>query len=64
MTQLMRGQALTLSYERGRRCWSLSGGQPVSDEIAKIVIQDHRVIGTGDALFRNMPAQTFRFIED
>jgi hypothetical protein len=39
------------------------GRGAVSPEIAKLVIVDADVGSVGDALFQNMPAQTFRFVE-
>jgi hypothetical protein len=63
LTKLQWGQSLHLSFERGMRRWLLSDGSTVPDEIAKIIVSDHRVIGTGDTLFRNMASQTWRWIE-
>jgi hypothetical protein len=64
MTKLQRGAALNLSFERGAPRWVLSDGTPVRDEIAKIVVANHRVINVGDALFKGMPGQTFRYCDD
>jgi hypothetical protein len=63
LTKLMRGQSLNLSFERGERRWRLSNGERVGDDIARIVVVDHRVVGT-DTLFKGLPPQTFRFVED
>jgi hypothetical protein len=38
-------------------------GTSVTDEIAKIVTADHRVVGVGDSLFHNMPSQIWRWAE-
>jgi hypothetical protein len=46
-----------------RRLWWLTDGRAVSPEIAKLVIVDADVGSVGDALFQDMPTQTFRFIE-
>jgi hypothetical protein len=64
LTKMQRGATLNLSFERGARRWLLSDGTSVTDEVAKIVTLDHRVINVGDALFKGMPGQTFRYIED
>jgi hypothetical protein len=42
----------------------LSDGTVITDEIAKVVIADHRVISVGDALFKNMLGQTWRYVDD
>jgi hypothetical protein len=63
LTKMQRGQSLYLSFERGMRRWLLSDGTPVTDEVAKIIVSDHRVIGIGDSLFRNMASQTWRWVE-
>jgi hypothetical protein len=64
LTKLIRGESLNLSFERGMRRWLLSDGTNVTDEVAKIITADHRVISVGDALFRNMPGQTWSYVED
>jgi hypothetical protein len=64
LTKMQRGQLLNLSFERGMRRWLLSDGTIVTDEVAKIVTADHRVVGVGDALFKNMPGQIWRYVED
>jgi hypothetical protein len=63
LTKLQRGQSLNLSFERGMRRWLLSDGTAVTDDVAKITTADHRVVGIGDSLFRNMPSQTWRWAE-
>jgi hypothetical protein len=63
LTKMQRGNTLYLSFERGMRRWLLSDVSSVSDEIAKLLIVDHRVINVGDALFKNMPGQTWRYVE-
>jgi hypothetical protein len=62
LARLRQGASLRLSFERGASCWRLSDGTPVSEDVAKIVIADHRVVAAGDALFRNLLCQTYRFI--
>lgn len=57
------GQALLCSFERSGPVWWLADGRAVSPEIAKLVIVDADVGSVGDALFQDMPAQTFRFVE-
>jgi hypothetical protein len=63
MARLREGVSLNLSFERGMHRWRLSNGTPVSDDVAKIVVADHRVTGVGDALFQNLPSQTYRYVE-
>jgi hypothetical protein len=64
LTKLQRGQSLNLWFECGMRRWLLSDGTSVTDEVAKIVTADRRVLSVGDALFKNMPGQTWRYVED
>jgi hypothetical protein len=64
LTKLQRGQSLNLSFERGMRRWRLSDGSAVTDELAKIVVADHRVVGAGDTLFRNLPSQVWRWADE
>jgi hypothetical protein len=64
MARLQRGASLNLSFERGLRRWCLSDdGTSIPEAVAKIIIADHRVVGVGDALFRNLPSQTYRYAE-
>jgi hypothetical protein len=55
------GLALHCSYERSGVVWSLSNGK--SPKIANLVIINPDVVSVGDALFQDMPAQMFRFVE-
>jgi hypothetical protein len=64
LTKMQRGQSLNLSFEWGMRRWLLSDGTSITDEVAKIVTADHRVLSVGDALFENMPGQTWRYVDD
>jgi hypothetical protein len=64
LTAMERGEALLLEHRWFGRAWCLSGGQRVDDEVAKIVVQDHNVVGVGDSLFGNTPSQTWRWTED
>ena len=57
-----RGEALHLQYENGCPRWSLSGGRRVAADVAAIVIVNASVAPVGDALFSNMPGQTWRHI--
>ena len=63
-TKMQRGQSLSLSFERGMRRWLLSDGTSVTDKVPKVVTADHRVLSVGDALFKNMPGQAWRYVED
>jgi hypothetical protein len=60
---MQRGEALLLEYRWYGRVWCLSGGRHITDEIAKIVIQSARVTSVGDALFSDVPSQTWRWVE-
>jgi hypothetical protein len=51
LTAMKHGATLHLRYGQGGRGWYLSNGHPVTDEVAKIVIQNIHVAGVGDALF-------------
>lgn len=62
-TKMQRGQSLSLSFERGMRRWLLSDGTSVADKVPKVVTADHRVLSVGDALFKNMPGQAWRYGE-
>jgi hypothetical protein len=56
------GAALRCSHERSGVVWWLSNGRSVSPEIAKFVIVNADIMSVGDSLFRNVPAQTFCFV--
>jgi hypothetical protein len=60
---LQRGEALILEYRWYGRVWCLSGGRHITDEIAQLVIKNANVTSVGDALFSDVPAQTWRWIE-
>jgi hypothetical protein len=64
LTAMKYGAALHLRYGHHGPTWYLSNGGAVTDEVAKIVIQNIHVAGVGDALFDAVPAQTFRYIEN
>ena len=63
LTAMQRGEALLLEYRWYGCVWCLSGGRHITDEIAQAVIQNANVTGVGDALFSDVPAQTWRWIE-
>ena len=56
------GQSLHLQYQAGKALWSLSGGQSVSADLANILTSNTSVAPVDDALFSNMPGQTWRYI--
>jgi hypothetical protein len=62
-TMQQRGEALHFELAWFGAVWWLSGGGHISDEVAQIVIRDARVVGVGDVLFNDVPAQTWRWIE-
>jgi hypothetical protein len=58
-----KGLALYCSHERSGEMWLLSDGRPVPSEIAALVIRDRDIAGVDRALFKDVPGQTFRFVE-
>jgi hypothetical protein len=56
------GTKLYLTYEKAGPRWMLSIGGEVDPETAKLIMQCNEVVGVGDTLFADCPAQTFRFI--
>jgi hypothetical protein len=63
LAAMKQGQALHLHFGRHGPVWQLTGGRSVPDEVAQIVTQNKTVVGVGDALFGDIPAQTWRFVE-
>jgi hypothetical protein len=63
LTAMRRGESLHLQYENGRPLWSLSGGRTVSAETAEVLICNASVVPVGDALFNDMPGQTWRYVQ-
>jgi hypothetical protein len=63
LTALRRGATLHLTYARPHPIWELSSGGRISQAAAKVLIQNPNVIGVGDALFKDLPAQTWRWSE-
>jgi hypothetical protein len=60
---MQRGEALHFEHAWFGPVWWMSRGLRVSDEVARVVIQNANVTGVGDALFNDAPAQTWRWIE-
>jgi hypothetical protein len=58
------GATLHLAFQRGGPVWSLSDGRRITDDVARVVIADHRVVGVGDCLLKNLPSQTYRYVAD
>jgi hypothetical protein len=64
LTMLQRGQALHLQFDHRRgHVWHLSDGTRIDAEIAQLLVARPDVVPVGDALFRNAPSQTYRYIE-
>jgi hypothetical protein len=63
LAAMQRGEALLLEYRWRGPVWCLSGGRDVPDEMAQVVIKSASVVGVGDALFNDIPAQTWRWVE-
>jgi hypothetical protein len=64
LAAMRKGEYLVLEHRWFGRCWCLSGGRPVDDVVAKAVIENHHVTGVGDALFKGVASQTWRWTED
>src|SRR5262245_35602067 len=63
--ELMRaGAALHLQFTRSGPIWTLTTGQRVADDVAKLVISSSSVVDCGDALFRGTAAQTFQWWDE
>jgi hypothetical protein len=58
---MRRGASLHLQYTNGRPFWSLSTGRAVSADVASLLTNHASVAPVGDALFTDIPAQTWRF---
>jgi len=63
LAAMKQGQALHLYFGRYGPVWRLTGGRTVPVEVAQIVTKNLSVAGVGDALFNDIPAQTWRFVE-
>jgi hypothetical protein len=63
LMQLRNGATLYSGRVRDGRWWMLSDGTILPGNTAKRVIADPRVVSGGDALFPDVLAQTFRFVE-
>jgi hypothetical protein len=59
----IRGLPLTLTYRNGTAMWRL-GTIHVEAGAAEIIIKHRNVVGVGDALFRDVRSQTFRYVEN
>jgi hypothetical protein len=64
LARMRAGECLILEHRWFGRCWSLTNGEPVDDEVAKAVVRSPRVVGVGDSLFKNCPSQTWRWVGD
>jgi hypothetical protein len=64
LARMKQGQALHLENRWYGAAWCLTGGQYIQDEIAKVVICNANVAAVGEALFQNVPSQTFRWIKN
>jgi hypothetical protein len=60
LTEMQAGAALHLHYEQGQSLWRLSSGSVVPAGVALIVITQDIVAPVGDALFHDVPSQTWR----
>lgn len=63
LAAMRKGARLHLSHSP-RPHWRLSSGEFVTSETAREVTAHPNVAGVGDALFQNVPGQTWRFVEE
>jgi hypothetical protein len=63
LAAMCRGEALHLHFGRYGPVWRLTSGRTVPAEVAQIVAKNPNVAGVGDALFNDIPAQTWRYVE-
>jgi hypothetical protein len=64
LAAMRQGESLHLQYRAGSPLWSLSGGRSVSANIAENLIEHAFVAPVDDALFADMPGQSWRFTND
>jgi hypothetical protein len=57
---MRKGDFLHLQYQAGQLPWSLSGDQSVPAVAAAILTSNVSVVPVGDALFAEMPGQSWR----
>ena len=63
LAAMRRGEALLMEFRWYGRAWQLSGGRPVKDDVAQIVIKNRSVADVGDALaIDGARPQTWRWI--
>jgi hypothetical protein len=62
LAAMRKGEPLHLQYENGRAIWLLSGRRNVAAHVAALVIGNASVVPVGDALFADLPGQTWRFV--
>ena len=58
---MRRGEALHLQYKNNSPLWSLSDGRPVTADVAALLIRHADVVPVADALFSDLPGQTWRY---
>jgi hypothetical protein len=63
LSQMQSGQALHLSFEKGRTVWRLTNGATVHEQVAKVVVAHTNIVSCGDGLFHNCLGQTWRWAE-
>jgi hypothetical protein len=61
---MRRGEFLHLQFHAGQSLWLLSSGRSVSAHTAETLIKHASVVPVGDALFTDMPGQSWRFTHD
>ena len=59
---MAKGVALHLTFVKSGSRWTLSTGTPVASDVALAVVNDDRVVGEDDGLFKNGPGQTWRYV--
>lgn len=63
LAALRADRSLHLQHRNGNARWSLSDGQSVTADVAAILTCSALVVPAGNALFSDMPGQTWRYVQ-
>jgi hypothetical protein len=61
LNQMERGAALHLQHSSSGPIWTLTNGEHVTNSVARLVVASSSIIAVGDALFRDVRSQTYRW---